>query len=188
MFTLRRSASVTPHVPAILSVLVVLTLVGVGIGAQVRSDPLARSATQVALAPMGASSHGFGPWNRGSWPSWGQAPAKPVVRVVPRPKPRTPARPPRASVAHTHAPRPVALSRAFWECLMMRESGGRPLPCNPYCGRLQWLPRTWRVAGGTQYAALPQYATKDQEIAVADAFIRGGANLRGQWPPSRFCL
>lgn len=73
-----------------------------------------------------------------------------------------------------------------WDCIAEKESGNQPLACAPYCGRLQWLPSTWRAAGGTRYAPTPQQATYEQEKAVADAWL--AQTSWGQWPStSRAC-
>lgn len=81
---------------------------------------------------------------------------------------------------------PPARSGDIWDCIFREESGNRPLACAPYCGRGQWLPSTWRAAGGTKYASLPQYATEAQEKEIARSWL--ARTDWGQWPnTSREC-
>lgn len=110
----------------------------------------------------------------------------PITRVVAQPRfyaGRS------ATVTVTKAPvqaAPAVPSGSPWDCIAKYESGGQALPCAPFCGRLQWLPSTWRAAGGTKYAALPQNATWEQEKAVASAWL--ARTSWGQWPnTSRKC-
>lgn len=104
-----------------------------------------------------------------------------ALPAPPTPRPVAPAPAPAAATG--------GYSDAFFDCLAEKESSGEPLGCARYCGRLQWLPSTWRDAGGTKYASLPQYATWEQEKAVARSWLaRPDITLAGQWPPSRNCL
>lgn len=95
---------------------------------------------------------------------------------------------PRDTLADSYGqPRPVRRSApTSWDCIARYESGNRPLGCAPYCGRLQWLPSTWRSAGGTRYASLPQNATWEQEKEIASLWLT--KTSWGQWPTtSRLC-
>jgi hypothetical protein len=95
-------------------------------------------------------------------------------------------RPLRASGAATGRPVTILEPASRWDCIAKYESGDRALPCNPYCSRLQWLPSTWRAAGGTRYAPTPQQATKEQEYQIADEWL--ARTSWGQWPQtSRRC-
>lgn len=92
----------------------------------------------------------------------------------------------KAVVAVEQPPRDSGPSGDIWDCIAAKESGNRPLPCRPFCGRLQWLPSTWRAAGGTRYAPLPQQATYAQEVEIARAWLK--KTSWRQWPnTSRMC-
>jgi hypothetical protein len=81
---------------------------------------------------------------------------------------------------------PSAPTGDIWDCIAAKESGNRPLGCAPHCGRLQWLASTWRAAGGTKYASLPQQATYAQEVAIARSWL--AKTSWNQWPnTSRAC-
>lgn len=51
---------------------------------------------------------------------------------------------------------------------------------NGYYGGLQFSAATWRQAGGTQYAAYAHQATREQQIAVAEAWL--ARTSWAQWP------
>ncbi|WP_052391089.1 transglycosylase family protein [Streptomyces sp. NRRL B-24484] len=57
-----------------------------------------------------------------------------------------------------------------WDAVAACESGGRwhANTGNGYYGGLQFDQSTWRANGGTAYAARPDLATRDQQIAVAE--------------------
>lgn len=69
-----------------------------------------------------------------------------------------------------------------WDRLAQCESGGnwQVNTGNGYSGGLQFLPSTWRAAGGTQYAPLPHQATREQQIAVASSWL--AKTSWAQWP------
>jgi resuscitation-promoting factor RpfB len=52
---------------------------------------------------------------------------------------------------------------------------------NGYYGGLQFDRQTWRAYGGTQYAALPHQATREEQIAVAER-VRDDRGGYGAWP------
>lgn len=96
---------------------------------------------------------------------------------------RAPAPPPVTVVTGRVAP---IAPKDIWACIAQKESGNQPLGCAPYCGRLQWLPSTWRAAGGTKYAPTPQQATYAQEREIAIAWL--AKTSWEQWPTtSRLC-
>lgn len=49
-----------------------------------------------------------------------------------------------------------------------------------YDGGLQFLPSTWRAAGGTRYAPYAYLATREQQIAVAESWL--AKTSWSQWP------
>ncbi|MFD0532361.1 transglycosylase family protein [Kitasatospora arboriphila] len=59
---------------------------------------------------------------------------------------------------------------ADWDKVAACESGGRwhADTGNGYFGGLQFDRATWRANGGTAYAARPDLASREQQIAVAD--------------------
>ncbi len=69
-----------------------------------------------------------------------------------------------------------------WEKVAECESGGdwRINTGNGYFGGLQFLQSTWEAYGGTAYAPRADLATKDQQIAVAEAVLAGQGP--GAWP------
>ncbi|MEV7175361.1 transglycosylase family protein [Kitasatospora sp. NPDC093679] len=78
-----------------------------------------------------------------------------------------------ATTAPGHAA-PAAGSTAVqgvdWDRIAACESGGRwqANTGNGYYGGLQFDRATWRANGGTAYAARPDLATREQQIAVAE--------------------
>ncbi|MFD7501877.1 transglycosylase family protein [Streptomyces sp. NPDC059850] len=69
-----------------------------------------------------------------------------------------------------------------WDKVAACESGGnwRINTGNGYYGGLQFSQHTWAAYGGTRYAARADLATKGQQIAVAEAVLRGQGP--GAWP------
>jgi hypothetical protein len=53
---------------------------------------------------------------------------------------------------------------------------------NGYYGGLQFDAGTWRANGGTDYAPLPNQATREQQIAVAEKVRDGRGGGYGAWP------
>ena len=69
-----------------------------------------------------------------------------------------------------------------WDKVAACESGGnwRINTGNGYYGGLQFSQHTWAAYGGTRYAPRADLATKGQQIAVAEAVLRGQGP--GAWP------
>ncbi|MGR3932191.1 transglycosylase family protein [Streptomyces sp. BRA346] len=69
-----------------------------------------------------------------------------------------------------------------WDKVAACESGGnwRVNTGNGYYGGLQFSQHTWAAYGGTRYAPRADLATKGQQIAVAEAVLRGQGP--GAWP------
>lgn len=87
-----------------------------------------------------------------------------------------------AEKAAQAASAPRGSNYARFEALAQCESNGNWSinTGNGYYGGLQFLASTWRAAGGTKYASLPHQATKDQQIAVAEAWL--ARTSWAQWP------
>ncbi|MFE3516831.1 transglycosylase family protein [Streptomyces sp. NPDC059166] len=66
-----------------------------------------------------------------------------------------------------------AASVDTWDAVAQCESGGNWSinTGNGYYGGLQFSASSWAAAGGTQYAARADLATKDQQIAVAEKLL-----------------
>ncbi|MER5677019.1 transglycosylase family protein [[Kitasatospora] papulosa] len=66
-----------------------------------------------------------------------------------------------------------AASVATWDAVAQCESGGNWSinTGNGYYGGLQFSQSSWAAAGGTQYAARADLATKDQQIAAAEKLL-----------------
>ena len=69
-----------------------------------------------------------------------------------------------------------------WDDLALCESGGNWAinTGNGYYGGLQFLGATWIAYGGSEFAARPDLATRDQQIVVAER-IREDVGF-GAWP------
>lgn len=95
-----------------------------------------------------------------------------VVARAARSRPEGDSAPPAASTAPT----------GTWDLLAACESGGNwhINTGNGYSGGLQWHPDTWQRAGGTNYAPSAWQATREQEIAVAEAWL--ARTSWSQWP------
>lgn len=89
-----------------------------------------------------------------------------------------------AAVVARSQPRPApALSRVeIWEAIRRCEcpQGWHCNTGNGYYGGLQFSAATWRQAGGARYAPFAHQATREQQIAIADAWQR--KTSWHQWP------
>jgi hypothetical protein len=79
-------------------------------------------------------------------------------------------------------PPEAPLDESVWDRLSLCESGGdwHINTGNGFSGGLQWHPDTWRRAGGHEYAPHAWQATREQEIAVAEAWL--ARTSWSQWP------
>lgn len=86
------------------------------------------------------------------------------------------------AVVTAAASAPVPYTSSVWDRLAECESGGdwSTNTGNGYSGGLQWHPDTWDRAGGTRYAPYAWQATREQEIAVAEAWL--ARTSWDQWP------
>jgi uncharacterized protein YabE (DUF348 family) len=78
---------------------------------------------------------------------------------------------------------PPVSGAAKWDAIAQCEAGGNWAinTGNGYYGGLQFDKQTWNAYGGSQYAALPHQASREQQIAVGQKVVddRGGY---GAWP------
>ncbi|MET0235371.1 MAG: transglycosylase family protein [Kibdelosporangium sp.] len=84
----------------------------------------------------------------------------------------------------TKAPaQPVISDGAVWDRLAQCEATGNWAinTGNGYYGGLQFDASTWRSNGGTQYAALPHQASREQQIAIATK-VRDARGGYSAWP------
>ncbi|HEX6352220.1 MAG TPA: transglycosylase family protein [Actinophytocola sp.] len=80
-------------------------------------------------------------------------------------------------------PQPVISDGEVWDRLAKCEAGGNWAinTGNGYYGGLQFNLSTWQSNGGTQYAAYPHQATREQQIAIA-TLVRDRRGGYGAWP------
>ncbi len=76
----------------------------------------------------------------------------------------------RTSQAARHSARPCAM----WDELADCETGGDWHDGGDYGGGLGIYVGTWRMYGGREFAARPQWASKAQQIAVAERIANDG--------------
>jgi resuscitation-promoting factor RpfB len=78
---------------------------------------------------------------------------------------------------------PPVTDGSVWDRLAQCESGGNWAinTGNGYYGGLQFDLGTWRAYGGTEYAAYPHQATREQQIAIATR-LRDDRGGYGAWP------
>lgn len=78
---------------------------------------------------------------------------------------------------------PPVTDGSVWDALAQCESGGNWSinTGNGYYGGLQFNKQTWDAYGGTQYAAYPHQATREQQIAIATK-LRDSRGGYGAWP------
>lgn len=102
----------------------------------------------------------------------GLATAPTATPIPPTPKPK-----PKVKVAGVQ----IGPGDSVWYRLAQCESGGRwNIENPPYSGGLQFLPSTWRMAGGTRYAPRPSQATPAQQIQIAKEWL--ARTSWAQWP------
>jgi hypothetical protein len=76
----------------------------------------------------------------------------------------------------------TARREAMWDRLAQCETAGNWQNGGNYGGGLGIYIGTWRMYGGTEFAPRPQYATKQQQIVVAERIARDGM---GGWGCAR---
>lgn len=76
---------------------------------------------------------------------------------------------------------PESSGSSVWDRLAQCESGGNwHHTGGRFSGGLQFLPSTWRAAGGTRYAPTAAQATREQQIAIAQSWL--ARTSWSQWP------
>ena len=68
----------------------------------------------------------------------------------------------------------IAPRVAMWEELAHCETGGNWQDGGEYGGGLGIYVGSWKAYGGTEFAARPQQATKEQQIVVAERIATDG--------------
>ncbi|HEV2778103.1 MAG TPA: transglycosylase family protein [Actinophytocola sp.] len=93
------------------------------------------------------------------------------------------AKPKIVRVGTKRPPVPVIPDGEVWDRLAQCESGGNWAinTGNGYYGGLQFNLSTWQSNGGTQYAAYPHQATREEQIAIA-TLVRDRRGGYGAWP------
>jgi hypothetical protein len=127
-----------------------------------RSAQLSLDPQTVAIAAESLVGTGIAPETRA-------VSARPRLKAIATP---TPAPRPRVAAApRTAAPPPPSVSGdGVWDQLAQCESGGNWAinTGNGYYGGLQFSIGTWDAYGGSSYAARPDLATREEQIAVAE--------------------
>ncbi|MFF1611918.1 transglycosylase family protein [Amycolatopsis sp. NPDC058278] len=99
-------------------------------------------------------------------------------KVITQPKPKI------VHVGSKQAPNPEIGDGSAWDRIAQCESGGNWAinTGNGYYGGLQFDKRTWDAYGGDEYAALPNQASREQQIAVAEKVKAGRGGSYSAWP------
>ncbi|OLR90316.1 resuscitation-promoting factor [Actinokineospora bangkokensis] len=94
-----------------------------------------------------------------------------------------PAQPKVVKVGTKKPPQPVISDGEVWDRLAHCEATGNWAinSGNGYYGGLQFNKSTWDANGGSQYAAYPHQATREQQIAIATK-VRDNRGGYGAWP------
>ncbi|WP_410564620.1 transglycosylase family protein [Amycolatopsis sp. cmx-4-61] len=99
-------------------------------------------------------------------------------KVLTQPKPKI------VHVGTKQAPTPEIGDGSAWDRIAQCESGGNWAinTGNGYYGGLQFDKQTWNAYGGDQYAPLPNQATREQQIAIAEKVKAGRGGSYSAWP------
>lgn len=85
---------------------------------------------------------------------------------------------------------PAEASSVNWDAIAQCESGGNwanhDTGHNGHYGGLQFAPGTWKAYGGTKYASRADYASREQQIAIAENVYSAEHGL-GAWTASKGC-
>jgi hypothetical protein len=84
----------------------------------------------------------------------------------------------------TKKAQPAIGNTSRWDAIAKCESGGdwSINTGNGYYGGIQFDKQTWNAYGGSQYAALPSQATREQQISVAEKVRDGRGGSYSAWP------
>ncbi|MGK3201161.1 transglycosylase family protein [Amycolatopsis sp. MEPSY49] len=98
-------------------------------------------------------------------------------QVITQPKPKI------VHVGTKQAPTPAIGDGSAWDRIAQCESGGNWAinTGNGYYGGLQFDKRTWDAYGGDAYAAYPNQASREQQIAIAEK-VRDARGGYSAWP------
>lgn len=98
-------------------------------------------------------------------------------QVITQPKPKI------IHVGTKQAPTPAIGDGSAWDRIAQCESGGNWAinTGNGYYGGLQFDKRTWDAYGGDAYASLPNQASREQQIAIAEK-VRDARGGYSAWP------
>ncbi|MEV4144543.1 transglycosylase family protein [Amycolatopsis sp. NPDC049691] len=98
-------------------------------------------------------------------------------QVITQPKPKI------IHVGTKQAPTPAIGDGSAWDRIAQCESGGNWAinTGNGYYGGLQFDKRTWDAYGGDAYAAYPNQASREQQIAIAEK-VRDARGGYSAWP------
>jgi hypothetical protein len=84
------------------------------------------------------------------------------------------------------APTAAGAHHADWDAIAQKESSGNwadhDSGHNGHYGGLQFLPATWTMYGGGEFAPGADQATKEQQITVAERILNGWNGIPGQGP------
>jgi resuscitation-promoting factor RpfB len=99
-------------------------------------------------------------------------------QVITQPKPKI------VHVGTKQAPTPAIGDGSAWDRIAQCESGGNWAinTGNGYYGGLQFDKRTWDAYGGDEYANLPNQASREQQIAIAEKVKAGRGGSYSAWP------
>ncbi|ADJ49947.1 transglycosylase [Amycolatopsis mediterranei S699] len=99
-------------------------------------------------------------------------------KVLTQPKPKI------IHVGTKQAPTPDVGDGSAWDRIAQCESGGNWAinTGNGYYGGLQFDKQTWNAYGGDEYAALPNQASREQQIAIAEKVKAGRGGSYSAWP------
>jgi uncharacterized protein YabE (DUF348 family) len=100
-------------------------------------------------------------------------------QVITQPKPKI------IHVGTKQAPNPDIGDGSAWDRIAQCESGGNwaiVSSSGKYYGGLQFDKQTWDAYGGDQYAAYPNQATREQQIAIAEKVKAARGGSYSAWP------
>jgi resuscitation-promoting factor RpfB len=139
-------------------------------------DPNAMEGTEVVLDP-GAPGQRIATYRITVKNGQEMARVEIGSKVTKQPKPRV------VKVGTKEPPQPVISDGAVWDQLAQCESGGNWAinTGNGYYGGVQFDKGTWDAYGGDQYAAYPNEASREQQIAIATK-VRDARGGYSAWP------
>jgi uncharacterized protein YabE (DUF348 family) len=139
-------------------------------------DPNAEKGTEVVLDP-GAAGERIATYRITIKNGRETARVEIGSKVTKQPKPKV------VRIGTKQPPQPIISDGAVWDQLAQCEAGGNWAinTGNGYYGGLQFNKSTWEANGGGQYAAYPNEASREQQIAIATK-VRDNRGGYGAWP------